>query len=97
MDLGLDSLMAVQLRNRLTKALQLEQPLPATLMFDHPTIEAIARFLENGVLKKKDSTEEIEPKAVGEEQRAVPLRTNEIQEMSDEEVEEMLLKRLSQK
>jgi acyl carrier protein len=97
MDLGLDSLMAVQLRNRLTKALQLEQPLPATLMFDHPTIEAIARFLETGALKKKLSPDNIEPNAAAEDLRAVPLRAEEIREMSDEEAEEMLLRRLSHK
>ena len=45
MDLGMDSLMAVQLRNALNGALELDRGLPATLMFDYPTIEAIAGFL----------------------------------------------------
>ncbi|MBL8341593.1 MAG: acyltransferase domain-containing protein [Rubrivivax sp.] len=45
MDIGFDSLMAVQLRNQLGKALELKQPLPATLMFDQPTIEELARYL----------------------------------------------------
>ena len=45
MDLGLDSLMAVQLRNLLGVGLNLEKPLPSTLMFDHPSIEALAIFL----------------------------------------------------
>ncbi|MFL9829013.1 beta-ketoacyl synthase N-terminal-like domain-containing protein, partial [Rhodoplanes sp. SY1] len=40
---GLDSLMALQLRNRIDHALGLS--LPATLAMDHPTIEAVARHL----------------------------------------------------
>ena len=44
MDLGLDSLMAVELRSRLALGLGLSRGLPATLVFEHPTIEAIARL-----------------------------------------------------
>ena len=47
MDLGLDSLMAVQLRNLLESGLGLERSLPATLMFDYPTIASISTFLLN--------------------------------------------------
>ena len=45
MDLGMDSLMAVQLRSNLDKALGLKRSLPATLMFDYPTVDAIAEYL----------------------------------------------------
>jgi len=42
-DMGLDSLMAVELRNALARALG--EALPVTLLFDHPTLQALARHL----------------------------------------------------
>ncbi|MFJ2774379.1 type I polyketide synthase [Streptomyces sp. NPDC087300] len=44
LELGMTSLMAVELRNRLGEALGLE--LPPTLVYDHPVVTEIARFLD---------------------------------------------------
>jgi NAD(P)-dependent dehydrogenase (short-subunit alcohol dehydrogenase family)/acyl carrier protein len=42
-DLGMDSLTAVELKNRLQRAVA--KPLPATLVFDYPSIQALTDFL----------------------------------------------------
>jgi NADPH:quinone reductase-like Zn-dependent oxidoreductase/acyl carrier protein len=51
-DQGFDSLMTVDMRNRLSKILG--ATLPASLLFDHPTIERVADYLLRDVIRIGD-------------------------------------------
>ncbi len=57
--MGLDSLMAVEFRNQLSAALK--KPLPATLLVDYPTLEAVVDFLSPDVesSSKEESRDEV--------------------------------------
>jgi len=48
-DLGLDSLMAVEMRSLLSSELGLVRSLPATLVFDYPTVAALTTYLAEEV------------------------------------------------
>jgi acyl transferase domain-containing protein len=85
-DLGFDSLMAVELRNLLGSGLGLEKPLPATLVFDFPTTEAITGYLQTEVL---DLGEE-GPPPHGRARSGVPSLVEEIEQLSEEEVDRLL-------
>jgi acyl transferase domain-containing protein/acyl carrier protein len=61
--IGIDSLMALELRGRLQRSMG--KPLPATLAFDHPNIDAMARYLASDVLEL-----ELEAESAGAERPA---------------------------
>lgn len=81
-ELGLDSLMAVDLRNRLGAGLGVGRSLPATLVFDHPTIEALAAYMA----RRLPGVEETAP--VNE-----PANQGAIDDLSEEEIERLFAKR----
>jgi acyl carrier protein len=93
MDLGLDSLMALQLRNQLSKVLGLQADLPATLMFDYPTIERLSAYLLQRLMPADPAdtpAQELQPC----EDAPMPIGSAAIAAMSDEHIEALLVKRL---
>jgi len=96
MDLGFDSLLAVEFRSRLEQALGLPQTLPATLIFDYPSIDSVAEFLERDVFGTGEPGAAPTPAVPAAPVAALePLLGVEVVErLSDEEAEALLMKKL---
>ncbi|HEY3886321.1 MAG TPA: SDR family NAD(P)-dependent oxidoreductase [Vicinamibacterales bacterium] len=86
-EIGLDSLMAVEIRNTLAE--DLGRALPATLLFDYPTIDALAGYLEVTTCAEDAGarTKQEQPPA----SRAVEQALLAVEQLSDRDVEAALL------
>jgi hypothetical protein len=81
--------MALQLRDRLTRGLSLARPLPATLMFDYPTIDALATRLL-ALMRPAAAAEHQAAPAVA---LAPSLAAHELAHLSDADIERLLASR----
>lgn len=95
-ELGLDSLMAVELRNALGSSVQ--QVLPATLLYDYPTIATLANYLLTDLLgyggtngAATTAEREAEAEAAAE---AAASEVAELESISEDEAEALLLQEL---
>jgi acyl transferase domain-containing protein/acyl carrier protein len=90
-ELGLDSLMAVELRNVLGTSMG--ETLPATLLFDYPTVETLASYLYAKVTGTTVAVADVGPPMSAGGGQVV----DRIDELSDEEVDRLLADRVAGK
>ena len=84
-EFGLDSLMAVELRNVVAGAV--ERTLPATLLFKYPTIEALGDFVLESLDIKGDTAGASEP--------AADATTAAVESLSEDDVKKLLAEELA--
>ena len=89
-EMGLDSLMAIEMKNALDRGVG--KKLPATMVFNYPTIEALAGYLLTDVLKLAEA--ETEDEAESGNEKEMDKTIDEIENLSDEEAEALLLQSL---
>jgi hypothetical protein len=85
-ELGLDSLLAIEIRNRLMASIEYPKPLPTTILFDYPTISELSMFLERELFPAR--TADIQAPETDE-------MLASIKDLSEEDAEELLLKELA--
>jgi hypothetical protein len=95
--LGLDSLMAVELRNLLSSAVGNVPLIPATLVFDYPTIEAISGFLADEILGGFDASDQVPANVSASSESIhgalVSSLLDDLENLSDDEIDAQLARR----
>ncbi|MGW0959957.1 type I polyketide synthase [Streptomyces gelaticus] len=79
-DLGLDSLGSVELKNALETALGI--PLPASTLFDHPAVRSLAAFVDEQLVPDRAQEEPVAPSR--------PSPGEEVRELTDAEADDEL-------
>lgn len=91
-ELGLDSLMAVEMRNRLAKALG--QPLPATLLFNYPSLDALAAYVVDAVVPAAEPAPVDTPASEAAPATASDHGALDLDDMSEDEMADLLAAKL---
>jgi malonyl CoA-acyl carrier protein transacylase len=91
-DLGMDSLMLVELKNRLENTLG--SSLPTTLPFDYPTVAALVDYLVQEVMQIEFSHESAVEHKSNHEQLVAESNVDHLDHLSDNEAEALLLSKL---
>jgi acyl transferase domain-containing protein/acyl carrier protein len=92
-DMGMDSLMSVELKTRLEKAVG--QSLPSTLTFNYPTVADLAAYLDKNVATQAapvSSAPAVEVRTPASE--PVEAASDDIDDLSEDELAELLARKL---
>ena len=89
-DLGMDSLMAVELKNRLQTVLG--HPLPSTLVFKYPTPSALVDYIATKILAQ-ESPEEVIANAETSAKEAEEV-LQKVKQLSEKELEDLIAEKL---
>jgi acyl transferase domain-containing protein/SAM-dependent methyltransferase/acyl carrier protein len=92
-ELGMDSLMSVELRRRLERGAG--QPLPSTLTFNYPTVAALTAFIERQLHASLVPSQDPGVPSISPEPRASELE-EDLDHLSDAEIESRLIARLEE-
>jgi acyl carrier protein len=96
-EMGMDSLMSVELRKRLERGAG--RKLPSTLTFNYPNVLALAGFLEREIVIVESAASAAPEPASASASASAPVpapATGDIDSLSDDELEARLLARLSE-
>jgi acyl transferase domain-containing protein len=86
-ELGMDSLMAIELRSRLQSLLG--QPLPATVVFDYPSVEELAHYVKDEVLCfEKTQVNSMDNEVYSKEM-------DDLEKLSEDELEALLRQKIA--
>jgi myxalamid-type polyketide synthase MxaB len=85
-ELGMDSITSMEMRSQLEKVL--ETALPATLLFDYPTLETLANYLGKTVFAFADAESNITEDLLLDDDLSAFLL--DIEQIADSDIEEQL-------
>ncbi len=97
-ELGMDSLLVVELRDRLHRELGDRVPVPYTVAFEYPTINAMANFFNDQLGESGSRRVPVAAAANGDAAPQADFASflSRVSDLSNAEAEELLLKKLAQ-
>ncbi|NEP52032.1 MAG: SDR family NAD(P)-dependent oxidoreductase, partial [Moorea sp. SIO3C2] len=91
-DIGIDSLTSLELKNRLQTSLG--RSLSSTLIFDYPTIDALAGYLVSEMFTEEEQETDSAETTQKDDHPTETLALVDVEELSEEDAEALLLKKL---